>query len=93
MSDLVRVRAVVTGLVQGVGYRLFAMRLARDYGIAGWVRNREDGAVVLEAEAEEHIVESYLGDLRIGPRSADVRGLDVERIPPLGGETEFSVRF
>jgi acylphosphatase len=93
MDDLARVRVVVTGVVQGVGYRYFAMHLARDYGIRGWVRNREDGVVELEAEAEGGIVESYLKDLRIGPRSAEVTGLDVAKIPPLGTETGFSVRF
>ena len=93
MDDLARVRVVVTGVVQGVGFRSFAMHLAREYAIRGWVRNRADGAVELEAEAERAIVESFLRDIRIGPSRAEVAGLAVENIPPLGAETGFSVRF
>jgi acylphosphatase len=93
MSDRVRVRVIVRGMVQGVGYRYFAAHLARDYGISGWVRNREDGAVELEAEGESAIVNSFLKDLGIGPRSADVTGLAVEEVPPEGDEKGFTVRF
>ena len=91
--ERVRVRAVVTGVVQGVGFRFFAVHLAREHGVAGWVRNRVDGAVELEAEADSGAVETFLKDLRIGPRGAEVAGLAVEKIAPLGTEREFSVRF
>ncbi len=92
MDDIVRVRVIVRGVVQGVGYRYFTAHLARDYGITGWVRNREDGAVELEAEGESGIVDSFLKDLRVGPRSAEVTELAVERKTPSGGEG-FAVRF
>lgn len=93
MKDLTRVRVVASGVVQGVGYRFFAMRLARANGVTGWVRNREDGAVELEAEADETVIESLLKDLRIGPPSAEVSRLDVERIAPTGRDRGFDVRF
>jgi acylphosphatase len=43
------VRLVVTGVVQGVGFRWFVRQVARDAGIAGWVRNNSDGSVELVA--------------------------------------------
>lgn len=53
--SLKRVRIVVEGRVQGVGYRMFARDIAYRYGIAGWVRNRTDGAVeaVFEGRGED----------------------------------------
>jgi acylphosphatase len=92
MADLSRVRIVVTGVVQGVGYRYFAMQLARDYGLAGWVRNREDGSVEVEAEGEEIILRSYMKDLRIGPRHADVTAIEVDALPPGQPYKGFHVR-
>ncbi len=93
MKDLARVHVVASGVVQGVGYRFFAMRFARECGIAGWVRNREDGAVELEAEAGNGIIESFLNALRVGPSGAEVAGLEVERMAPTGTERGFDVRF
>lgn len=92
MDDLTRVRVVVRGVVQGVGFRFFAMQLARDYGLAGWVRNREDGSVEVEAEGEDLIVKAFIKDLRIGPRSADVTGIDVETLKPARDHAGFRVR-
>jgi acylphosphatase len=92
MPDLARVHIVVTGVVQGVGYRYFAMQLARDYGLVGWVRNREDGAVELEAQGEEIVVQAYVKDLRVGPRNADVTGVEVNRLAPGEPGKGFHVR-
>lgn len=92
MDDRVRVRAIVRGVVQGVGFRFFAMRLARDYGIAGWVRNREDGGVEVEAEGERGIVQSFLRELKIGPRAAEVTALESREIPIDPADTRFDIR-
>ena len=92
MDDLTRVRVVVRGVVQGVGFRFFAMQLARDYGLAGWVRNREDGSVEVEAEGDDVIVRAFIKDLGIGPHSADVAAVEVETLPPAREHTGFHVR-
>jgi acylphosphatase len=92
VDDLKRVRIIIRGVVQGVGFRFFAMQLARDYGLAGWVRNLDDGSVEVEAEGEEIIVNSYIKDLGIGPRSAEVTGVDVHPLPPGRDRTRFHVR-
>jgi acylphosphatase len=92
VDDSVRVRVIVKGVVQGVGFRYFAMQLARDYGITGWVRNRDDGSVEVEAQGEDLLVQSFISDLRIGPRSADVTAVDIEPLPPAQERTGFHVR-
>lgn len=87
-----RVYARVTGLVQGVGYRYFAMQLARRYGITGWVKNRDDGSVELEAEGADEAIEAFVERLGVGPRGADVAGVSVERRDPTNAEKTFVVR-
>lgn len=67
-----RVRAVVVGRVQGVGFRWFVRQEARRLGVAGWVRNLADGSVELETAGEDMAVERLLQHVRVGPDAADV---------------------
>jgi len=50
----------VYGYVQGVGFRHFALRLAKSMGISGWVRNLNDGSVELEAEGPKESIENFV---------------------------------
>lgn len=80
-------RAVVTGRVQGVGYRFFAERIARELGIAGWVRNLPDGSVEALLEGEEDALARFLERLRRGPLASRVDSLVVEERPVQGLES------
>ena len=71
-----RVHVVVRGRVQGVGFRWFVIRRARELGVAGWVRNRGDGAVEAEAEGAREALEGFVAALREGPPSARVASLE-----------------
>jgi acylphosphatase len=84
-------RAVVRGVVQGVGFRFYAERSARALGVRGWVRNRADGSVESYAEGEEDAVAEYLRRLERGPAGSRVDGVDVEPADPTGAEA-FEVR-
>src|SRR5437867_4280165 len=55
-----QLHAVVRGYVQGVGYRVFALREAQRLGLTGWVRNRPDGAVEVMAEGAEEALQRFL---------------------------------
>lgn len=77
-------RALVTGRVQGVGYRFFAERTARELGVRGWVRNLPDGSVETVAEGEEGAILRFFERLREGPRGAQVEALAEEERPPAG---------
>jgi len=68
---------VVSGLVQGVGYRYFALNRAHQFGLNGLVRNLSDGNVEVFAEGEKSAVEAFISELRIGPRAAHVSDLEV----------------
>ncbi len=75
-------RAVVSGRVQGVGFRFFAERAARQAGVKGWVRNRHDGTVETVVEGEEAAVEGYLERLRRGPLGSRVANVAIEDVSP-----------
>jgi DNA ligase D-like protein (predicted 3'-phosphoesterase) len=77
--------------VQGVGFRDATVRRARRAGVAGWVRNGEDGAVLVHAEGPAAGVEELLAFLREGPRGAEVDDLEVERVGVEGHE-QFAIR-
>lgn len=74
----VRARIFVSGLVQGVGYRAFAARVATAHGLRGGVRNRDDGRVELEAEGPRASIEAALLELKVGPPAARVTTIETE---------------
>ena len=75
-------RAIVSGHVQGVGFRFFAERAARRAGVRGWVRNLPDGRVETVAEGEEAAVKRYLEEIRKGPLGGRVADVRVEEKEP-----------
>ena len=80
-----------SGRVQGVGYRLSCQRQARQLGLSGWVRNRPDGTVEVEAEGPVQL----LGELQMwcsrGPQGADVSGV-TSHVIPCNGSDWFEIR-
>lgn len=85
-------RYVVSGRVQGVGFRYFAEAAGRREGLNGWVRNLPDGRVEVEAEGDAEALERFEWRLRQGPRSARVEAVDVEHRVPHGHETGFRIK-
>src|SRR6185295_11788005 len=68
----------ISGQVQGVGYRYFAIRVARELGLNGWVRNLSDGRVEAYAAGPARLLEDFEALLRLGPPAGEVRGVQVE---------------
>lgn len=71
-----RLHVLVRGRVQGVGFRWFVREAARELGLAGWVRNRPDGAVEVAAEGSAATIERLREQLRNGPPGAVVTSVD-----------------
>ena len=69
-------RYVVRGRVQGVGYRYFAQKSASSVGVSGYTRNLDDGTVEVYAMGTQDQLSELAGLLRVGPRFADVRGVE-----------------
>jgi acylphosphatase len=87
-----RVRAIVSGRVQGVSYRASTADEAQRLGLAGWVQNRVDGRVELEAEGPPERVTELLRWCEHGPPAARVSGVAVEELAPVAGEAGFTIR-
>ena len=81
---MIRRRVVIHGHVQGVFFRDSTRRLAEREGLAGWVRNRPDGAVEAVFEGEPAAVERLVSFAREGPRGAQVERVDVAEEAPEG---------
>lgn len=81
---MTRYRIKVKGKVQGVFYRSSTQAKARELGLSGWVRNEEDGSVLIEAEGEEQKLEKLLDWCRKGPGAAVVNDVEYEEIEPQG---------
>ena len=75
---------VVHGRVQGVFFRQSAQDTAGDLGVAGWVRNRDDGSVEMVVEGEDDAVERMISWAHEGPSHAQVTGVDVTDTEPQG---------
>jgi len=87
-----RIRAIVRGDVQGVGFRAATAQEARRAKIAGWVRNLYDGSVEVEAEGTEHAVDELIRWLRRGPSLARVTAVEIDDSLPPAGLEGFSIR-
>ncbi len=87
-----RVHVIVEGLVQGVGFRWFVARKAQALGLSGFVQNRYDGSVEVEAEGDRSLLEELLRDVKVGPRSAQVTNLRLEWGAPTHGMRRFEIR-
>ena len=82
-DDEIRMHVIVTGLVQGVGFRYFTVMQARGIGVGGWVRNLNDGSVEVEVQGSRLAVAKLLSWLKIGPKWAHVESVDARPMPPI----------
>ena len=83
----------VTGMVQGVGYRYFALRQADMFGLNGYVKNKMDGSVEVEVEGEKDIIEQYKSILTEGPAYSNVEQVEIVYGPYTGKYSKFSVEY
>jgi DNA ligase D-like protein (predicted 3'-phosphoesterase) len=85
------IRAVLAGTVQGVGLREATRRQAGELGVAGWVRNAEDGTVAVHAEGPPAAIEALIAFLREGPPGAAPTDVAIQEVPSEGHE-QFAIR-
>jgi len=85
-------RFVMSGRVQGVGFRFFASEAARREGLHGHVCNRVDGSVEAVVEGEILSVDRFERALRQGPSRARVEHVIVDELDPTGRATGFEIR-
>lgn len=93
MSRLASRRWIITGQVQGVGFRWFALSLARELEVVGWVSNLPDGSVEVVAKGLGRAITSLDGYLRKGPRGATVSEVTTNDVPHEAVDTKsFNIK-
>jgi len=85
-------RFLISGRVQGVGFRFFTEAAAIREGVHGWVRNLPDGRVETSVEGDAEAVERFERSIRHGPRGARVDHVQVDAGEPAGRDTGFTIR-
>ena len=75
-------RIRVRGVVQGVGFRFYTQKKAKELQIKGYVKNLPDGSVYIEAEGESENLEAFINWCEIGPSWARVSKLTHQYVPP-----------
>jgi len=86
-------RFIISGRVQGVGFRYFAIRAARRAGVVGTVRNLSDGTVEAIAEGPETAISEFRAELERGPSFGHVSRIDETEIQITGQYSGFEVIF
>jgi acylphosphatase len=88
-----RAQIIIAGVVQGVGYRFYAIHQAQQCNIRGYTRNLPDGTVEVVAEGEKGMLNDFVERLRIGPPTAKVIGIEVSWSEEEHGFDDFGLRF
>jgi hydrogenase maturation protein HypF len=90
-SETIRLKTVIRGAVQGVGFRPFVFRLAKDMGLAGWVNNSPQG-VFIEVEGAKARLDEFLSRLELEkPPRSFIQSLESSWLDALG-YVEFEIR-
>jgi acylphosphatase len=82
---------LISGEVQGVGFRFFAQRVAAHHQVVGYVRNLADGRVEVFAEGTPEGIEGFKHDLAAGPRHARVEQVEELNLEPSGQYPSFRI--
>jgi len=84
---MIALEVFVSGIVQGVGFRYFTKKIARELGVKGYVKNLSDGRVYIYAVGDEIILDKFISAIKIGPPSASVRDVEIKKSTPRNCET------
>ena len=88
-----RVHVYYNGMVQGVGFRFTAERIARQLNVAGWVKNLPTRGVELVAEGEEEVLKGLLKKIKYGVLKHYIEDAEVSWSEPTGEFEGFDIKF
>lgn len=83
---------ILSGRVQGVGFRYFALHKAVELGISGWVSNTIDNKLEIEATGDPDKLEVFIDWMKTGPTRAIIKTISVNEITPSRDFTNFTIR-
>ena len=87
-----QVYITISGRVQGVGFRYYALYKAEELNIAGWIKNTPEGNVEIEASGEAQNLDSFIDWMKMGPDRAYIERFAVSELSPKRTFTHFIIR-
>ncbi|MFC7060376.1 acylphosphatase [Halobacillus seohaensis] len=91
---MTRLQWIFHGQVQGVGFRATAQSIAQQHGIKGWIKNRDDGTVEMEAEASDESLQTFLKTIQEEPNPfIKVRTIDEQTYHNEKGHKKFKIAY
>jgi acylphosphatase len=93
MSEQSCARVLISGRVQGVGFRYFITSRAEQFDIVGYVRNLDTGAVEIEIEGDRAVIVEFLTEIKLGPRLAEIHEFQTEWKPYKMRYDRFFVKY
>lgn len=88
-----RAEIIANGLVQGVGFRYYVMRICRNLGLKGFTQNLYTGEVLTVVEGERALIEDLYDKIKIGPPYANVRNVSIKWSEPKNEFQTFEVKY
>lgn len=92
-NQKIRLHILISGRVQGIGFRFFTRRHALSLGITGYVKNLVNGKVKVVAEGKESDMEEFVNKLKRGPSWAMVTDIKIDRREYKGIFKRFSIEY
>ena len=86
------IRIIISGYVQGVGFRYFTCREAKKIGLTGYVKNLPTGQVEIVASGDKGLIDDLIKIIRVGPGYSSVSGVDLEELQDPQNFTDFNIR-
>ncbi len=90
---MIQYEITVSGRVQGVGFRYFALHRAQELGITGWAKNMVDGNVQIIAQGDEPTLKTFADFLRLGPTLSRVDKISIYKSEIITVFDTFSVKY
>lgn len=90
---MLQLKIVVSGKVQGVGYRYFTQMKAVQFGITGWVRNRQDGTVEMLTTGTRENLDLFIEEIRRGNPFSTVDQIDINEIEAEENYKSFTIKY
>ena len=84
---------LISGRVQGVGFRYFAVSIAEKYDVKGFVKNIPGGRVEIVCQGEEEELQSFLSEVKKGPAFSVITDTATEEIPEIKKYNTFEIRY
>lgn len=86
-------KLLISGRVQGIGYRAFVEKRAENHGIKGYVKNLSDGKVEVVAKGDDKDLDQFIEKLRKGPAFALVRDIEIDEISLTENFKDFRIEY